>query len=133
LCFLISGQNSKGKAISLVQHSTADPAENEFLREIELGAMPRIEEASRKNNGDHKAWLARWLPVMKQQYDVLCKELGFLQFEFIENHKEIAPWVFETTYADGTRILVNYTAQDYLYKKGTTIKAKWYLRIKKKK
>lgn len=111
--------------------STADPAENEFLREIELGAMPRIEDINWENKGAHKAWLARWLPVMKQQYDILCKELGFLQWELIENHKEIAPRVYETTYADGTRILVNYTGKDYLYQKGTTVKAKWYLRIKK--
>lgn len=96
----------------------------ELLREIEYGAMPRS-EVPFTNPGGRSGWTAKWLPAMKEQYDVLCRELGRLQLQFIENHREIAPSVFETTYSDGTIILVNYTDRDYAHK-GIVCKAHWY-------
>jgi hypothetical protein len=43
----------------------------------------------------------------------LCKELGYLQLELIENHRKIADGVFETTYSDGTGIIVDYDKGSY--------------------
>lgn len=50
------------------------------------------------------------------------KQLAYLQLEFMENHKEIAPNVFLTVYSDGSKTVVNYNKSDYNYK-GETIKA----------
>ena len=50
------------------------------------------------------------------------KELAYLQLEFMENHKEIAPNVFLTVYSDGSKTVVNYNKKDFHYK-GETIKA----------
>ena len=101
--------------------------EQEFLREIEYGAMPRIATLW-ENKGKHLAWLEEWLPTMKKQYDVLCRELGYLQFEFMENHRAVAPGVFETTYSDGTRIVVNYLRKKHVFA-GKTVPARWFARI----
>ena len=50
------------------------------------------------------------------------KQLAYLQLEFMENHKEIAPNVFLTVYSDGSKTVVNYNKKDFHYK-GETIKA----------
>ncbi len=54
------------------------------------------------------------------------QSIAHLQLEFIENHRQLADGVFETTYSDGTKVIVNYnktpfkhldvkvSAQDYL-------------------
>ena len=41
------------------------------------------------------------------------KELSFLQYEFMENHEEISDGVFETTYSDGSKIIVDYNKLDW--------------------
>ena len=83
-----------------------------FLNAIEFGAVPRNDPGMSADFRGYLAWLTRSLPMMKKEYDVLCNELGHLQFEFIDNHRQAAPGVTETTYADGTRIFVNYRRKD---------------------
>ena len=56
-------------------------------------------------------------PIMKKQYKVLCEELGYLQLEFIEDHKKIAPNVFKTTYSDGTEVICDYKKKEYIMRK----------------
>ena len=85
---------------------------DEFLNEIEFGAVPRNNPPMGADFRGYHQWLVRSLPVMKRQYDVLCNELGHLQYEFIDNHRQAARGVTETTYSDGTRIFVNYRRED---------------------
>jgi len=92
---------------------------NGFLKEIEYGAMPR-------NEFGYK-YYKKWLPLMKSQYEVICSDLGALQLEFIENHRKITPEVTETTYSDGTRVIINYGKSPCVFN-GRTIKPKWYLK-----
>ena len=89
--------------------------EKGLLKEIEYGAMPRAEILYRKGATPRyaKRYYKKLFPIMKRQYKILCKELGYLQLEFIEGHKKIAPDVFETTYSDETKIIVNYGRREY--------------------
>ena len=41
------------------------------------------------------------------------EKLSFLQYEFMESHEMIDENVFETTYSDGSKIIVNYNTLDY--------------------
>ncbi len=50
--------------------------------------------------------------LIKETLD-LYKQLSYLQYEFIENHKEIAPNVFEITYSDSSVITVDYNKKTY--------------------
>lgn len=46
------------------------------------------------------------------------KELAYLQYEFMEKHREIEENVFEITYSDGSVITVDYNKKTYELKKG---------------
>ncbi|MFH0796576.1 MAG: DUF5696 domain-containing protein [Candidatus Omnitrophota bacterium] len=88
---------------SLTNTSSPDEEEArlEFLHALETGALPKDEW--RDNNPRTR------IPNEASQYQVICKKLGHLQFEFIEDHKELAPQVFGTKYSDGTWVVVNYS------------------------
>ncbi|MBP3663204.1 MAG: hypothetical protein J6J25_08885 [Bacteroidales bacterium] len=43
-------------------------------------------------------------------------EYGHLQYEFMEDHCELAPQVFRTLWSDGTELICNYTEEPYTYK-----------------
>ena len=46
-------------------------------------------------------------------------EYGHLQYEFMEDHCEIAPNVFRTLWSDGTELICNYTDKPFAYKNMT--------------
>jgi len=111
----------------LIVYHFRPASEEGLLREIELGAMPRIEMGP-EAKGDHAAWLEENLPLVKKQYDVLCDALGDLQLAHIDDHKYLAEGVSETTYSNGAKIVVNHTMHDF--KAGDiVVKAKWYARL----
>jgi hypothetical protein len=43
-------------------------------------------------------------------------EYGYLQYEFMEDHCELAPDVFRTIWSDGTELICNYTDKTFTYK-----------------
>ena len=49
---------------------------------------------------------------MKRLTD-LYDELSYLQYEFMEEHEEIEPGVFKTTYSDGSATVVDYNTKEY--------------------
>ncbi len=65
---------------------------------------------------------------IKEAYDEY-QPMKHLQYEFMENHSEIAPNVFLTEFSNGESIITNYTDKDFDYK-GNKVKAKDYLLIK---
>lgn len=85
-----------------------------ILKEAEFGAMPRTEVTFRPS-GFHE--YQKHLSWIKKEYDLLCKKMGFLQLEFIENHEEIASNVYATTYSDNSRVIVNYSKKPYITKR----------------
>lgn len=59
-----------------------------------------------------KEEIAHSTECMKKAADIYS-ELSYLQYEFIENHTEIAPNVFETVYSDGSKTVVDYNTKTY--------------------
>lgn len=83
---------------------------NGILKEAEWGAMPRTEVTFRASDCHE---YEKHFPYLRQEYRLLCRELGYLQLEFIEDHRQLAPKVFETTYSDGSRVMVNYSEKTW--------------------
>ena len=52
--------------------------------------------------------------AIKEGCDHLA-EYGYLQYEFMEDHCEIAPDVFKTLWADGTELICNYSDSTFVY------------------
>jgi hypothetical protein len=52
-------------------------------------------------------------------------EYGHLQYEFMEDHCELAPQVFRTVWSDGTELICNYTDKPYAYK-GVNVEPEGY-------
>ncbi len=98
------------------------------LKAIEFGSRPTIyyysafvtpQEGGMSNwmgNTDitcvDQADLERSVDCVKQVYDEY-KKRRYLQTEFMESHEEIAPHVYEITYSDGSRIIVDYHKETY--------------------
>ena len=58
--------------------------------------------------------------------------VSYLQFEYMDEHAELAPDVFLTTWADGTRLVTNYGSKPYEFE-GQTVAAEDYLLVKRGK
>jgi hypothetical protein len=89
-----------------------------ILREIEYGAMPRFEFSYRDKHRNDPGYLhfgdyRPWLPVMREQYRILCAELAPLQYQFMVNHEVLSGDRRRTTYADGTAVTVDYKREAY--------------------
>ncbi len=68
--------------------------------------------------------LAQAVAAIKAGYDEF-EPLRRLQFEFMDEHDQLAPEVFRTGYADGTAVITNYGETDYDYQ-GHTVPARSY-------
>ena len=78
------------------------------------------------------AWTnIRNLPKVKELYDEY-QNVAYLQLEFMEDHKQLAPDVYLTAYGDGSEVITNYSNEQFDYK-GKTVKPRDYLLIKGKK
>ncbi|MCL4192901.1 MAG: hypothetical protein KJZ87_14300, partial [Thermoguttaceae bacterium] len=66
---------------------------------------------------------------LRRVYDDLDR-LKHLQFEFLESHRSLADNVFETSFSDGERIVVNYREEPYVLTSGQTVPPKDYLLVK---
>lgn len=44
------------------------------------------------------------------------EEYGYLQYEFMDDHCELAEKVFRTTWSDGTELICNYSPESFNYK-----------------
>ena len=76
----------------------------------------------------NKADLERSVAAVKQGYDMF-KQWEYLQFETMEQHDKLAEGIYCSTYSDGTRVVVNYTKEPYLFE-GVEVAAENYI-IKK--
>lgn len=106
------------------------------LKLIEFGGRPMFYFYSRFRS-DNKQWmgeedltceddraLAASVTKIKQGYDEF-NLLAHLQTEFMERHDRIAANVFQTTYSDGSRILVNYGDTEFT-RQGQTVGPRQY-------
>lgn len=60
--------------------------------------------------------LVRSVAAIKEGYDEFQK-LRYLQYEFMDDHKMIAPNVFKTVFSDGTAVIVNYDSKPFIFEK----------------
>lgn len=111
----------------IIQYHLYPPydCDHALLNELQYGAKPRFEMHFPADRDDDVS-LATWLPVIKQQYNLLCRDFGYLQYEFIDNHRLLDRNVSETTYTDQTIVIVNYGDGDYATADGV-VPAKGYL------
>ncbi len=89
----------------------------EFLRMIEWGSLPTFEltydNSSRLRDVPvyfslFSSQFEDWLDVVKEEYDAVNVKMGWLQRLTIVDHGRLDDEVFQTTYEDGTRVIVNY-------------------------
>jgi hypothetical protein len=91
-----------------------------FLRQVEYGAIPFFvltKESSsnlvRTNWSNlYSSQYDYWKAEIINQYQVMEK-LSQLYSQFISDHRKLAEGVYQTTYDDGTRIVVNYNSVPY--------------------
>ncbi len=93
-----------------------------ILNVVEFGGRPSFYFANYKKSG---------LEPVKEMYE-LYQPLKYLQYEFIDEHKEISPKVFLTRYSDGSETVCNYNDTEIQYK-DSTIKAHDFKLFKPKK
>ncbi|MDQ8737630.1 DUF5696 domain-containing protein [Paenibacillus sp. LHD-38] len=100
----------------------SDDYETTFLKGIEYGAVPSFIATYAKSQqllktrslGQfYSTYYKDWLQEMAIQYERYNKALGDVQDQFITGHRSLADGVFETSYAGGKRIVVNYNAEPY--------------------
>jgi hypothetical protein len=92
-----------------------------FLRGIEYGATPFFilthdSSAKLARTGADSVYSSEfgfWQSEVIRQYGVMQK-LSPLTNQFITGHTRLADSVYQTTYEDGTRVIVNYNLQDFL-------------------
>ena len=88
------------------------------LRIVEFGSIPAFYGGTKLSN----------IHNVKIAYDDF-QPLKHLQFEFMQEHKEIAPEIFMTRYSDGSQTICNYTDKPFEYS-GRVVPALDYILIK---
>ena len=98
----------------------ADPR-RDALRRLEYGMLPVCEVTYRdpmvlERTTYDQLYRSNYLDLMDEvehEYRAAVGELGHTVNLFIVGHRILAPGVHETTYEDGTRVIVNYTDETY--------------------
>lgn len=110
------------------------------LRFIEAGGRPLYYFYSKfMNNGNNwmgevdlsykdKEDLAASVKVIKEGYDEYLP-MAYLQYETLDDHREIAPGIKRSLFSDGTRIICNYTDKPYTFE-GVEIPGEDYIVMK---
>lgn len=104
--------------------------ERAHLKMLECGGRPSMYLYSKfveRENGnwmgetdltcDNEADMDVTVSHIKRAYDE-WKTLSYLQTEYMEQHREIRPGVFEVTYSDGSILTVDYNTETYTLIKG---------------
>lgn len=94
---------------------------NDFLRDIEYGAIPSFVFTAAETKEYVNAYGIRfyntlytdWLETAAEEYKRYNEALGDVQNQFITNHETLAPNVKRTTYSNGKSIIVNYDINPY--------------------
>ncbi|GGD93488.1 DUF5696 domain-containing protein [Paenibacillus nasutitermitis] len=93
-----------------------------YLKSIEYGALPSylltfedpIVLKDTLSRWIYSSQFKEWKEQVAAQYTEREKSLGRLSNQMIVNHRELAKDVFETTYENGTKVIVNYTKKPYV-------------------
>lgn len=111
----------------------SEPGEASYLRNIEYGGSPLAYFYGHFLLDKDKDWLGHRdyrydsPEGLKQAVSGLRRvfedfqQLGHLQMEFLDGHQRLAKGVFETTYSNGQRVVVNYNDKPYPLGEGETV------------
>ena len=77
----------------------------------------------------NKADLERSVAAIKRGYDEF-QTMQHLQYEHLDDHFEVAEGVRCSVYSDGTRVVVNYTKEPYIYE-GQEVAPENYIVVKR--
>lgn len=105
-----------------IDYMTYPKGHERRLKVVEFGGRPTFYWMNYKRIG---------VAPIKEAYDEY-QHLKYLQYEFMDDHREISPNVFLTVYSDGSEIVTNYSQDGYSYN-GETIPARDYKLFKPKK
>ncbi|UUZ85150.1 DUF5696 domain-containing protein [Paenibacillus sp. P26] len=94
---------------------------NDFLRDIEYGAVPSFiftradtkEYVNAYGIRYYNTQFTNWETFAAEQYKRYNEALGDVQGQFITGHRTLADNVKETEYGNGKRIIVNYRLEPY--------------------
>ena len=92
------------------------------LKFIEFGGRPTFYWMNYKKVG---------VAPIKEAYDEY-QPMKYLQYEYMDDHREISKDVFLTVYSDGSEVVTNYSQSDYAYK-GETVPSRDYKLFKAEK
>lgn len=95
--------------------------EEQRLRDLEYGALPSFaftHEPTFEMNDSYSLRMFStqyedWAEKAVREYQIYNRVLAGVQDQFIVNHRMLAEDVFETTYENGTRVIVNYRPSPY--------------------
>jgi hypothetical protein len=93
----------------------------QFLKDVEYGAIPVYELTYRRPDrlkdtsyGHlYSSYYLDWIEVIAKEYKELFDRTGHLMTQFMVDHRKLSKNVYQTTYEDGTRVVVNYGGDDY--------------------
>lgn len=93
----------------------------EFLKTLEYGALPTAmltyESPILIKDTFYKSLFSSrfldWQNDLKREYELFNRRLGYLQYHFITDHRELSRYVYQTTYNDGTKVIVNYSNKEF--------------------
>nr|WP_238357409.1 DUF5696 domain-containing protein [Cohnella zeiphila] len=110
---------------SFEEGNLRDDAETEFLKAIEYGAMPSFfvthDDSRKLKNTDandlYSSRFDKWDSRIVDEYKQF-DSLASVYSEKIVDHKQLGDNRFETTYEDGTRVIVDYDAKTFRVEKG---------------
>ncbi len=103
----------------------------DLLKCIEYGGRPQLYYYASFVNKANGNWIGRGDLHCHTQEEIeesakiaktteeVFSPLSYLQYELMEDHKKLSDGVYETTYADGSVVLVDYCKKTYTLKKGT--------------
>lgn len=106
-------------------------AQNDLLRQVEYGIYPSYfvtYEPTANMLSTRSAWIYsssydQWGETVRQVYQWMDALLAPVRGQPIIDHRQLAPGVFATTYANGKQIIVNYTDRPFV-RNGVTVEAK---------
>ncbi len=98
----------------------SDP-QRDFLTRLQYGMLPTYELTYRQpivlNRTTYpelySSHYQEWVERAAAEYAVSADQLGHTVSQFIIGRRQLAPQVFETTYEDGTQVIVNYADEAY--------------------
>ena len=121
----IVASNPYSRTVNYAISENAD----DMLKVIEFGGKPQVYYYA-KFVSDGTDWIGkgdfgcrtsdeiRFSALKVAETAKSYSELSYLQYEFMEEHREISPNVFETKYSDGSIVTVNYNKKTYELKRG---------------